>query len=434
MTTTGNAPQGAACWKRTLTLLWGVQFLSGLAMTLGLIFVPFFLVEDAALGVRSESERLLFTSLIFAGPFFTTLVATPFWGWMADRSGRKQQVIRATIGLGLSQVLMGLAQSPLQLVLIRMFQGAVSGVVAANLGLLSAATPPAHQGRAIAWLQTANPAGQILGPVLGGLLAVTLGYRPVYLLLGGLVMLTGVLAGFLVREPEAPLAREAAAENPFAALVRAGRRVARQPRLRTVFSVLFVGQVAWAMAQVVFAIYAGQLMAAWVARQGVAPAWWNTGVGFTSLAATLTGLANVLFLPWWGRSHDRGTPLLSTASAGALSLSMVVLAFWPPWWMVLVARGGVGGALGGIAPLQYAAIGRIVGPEERGRFMGLATSMLHLGNLTGFLLGGVLAQRWGASGNFALSALLYGVVAVVALRLVPAASAADVEVPAAAGR
>ncbi|MFH2006167.1 MAG: MFS transporter [bacterium] len=403
-------------WKRTLYLLWMVQFLSGLAMTLGLIFVPFFLVEDPTLGVKSASDRLLFTSLIFAGPFFTTILATPFWGFMADRTGRRQQVVRATLGLGVCQVLMGFAQTPEQLVAIRMLQGAVSGVVAANMALLSASAPAEQQGRALAQLQTANPAGQILGPIIGGFLAATLGYREVYWLLGAFVMATGLLAWVLVCDSGA--VRVTAPFRPFRGLLEAAQRAYRSSPLRSAFAILFTGQLAFATAQVVFAIYAGKVIDAWVTAGNIAPAWWNRGVGFTALAATLAGLANFLMLPRWGQAHDRGVTHLTTFSAGSISVVMLLLAFWPPWWLVLAGRAGIGASLGGTATLQYATITQHVPVQDRGQFMGLATSAQHLGSLLGFLVGGGLAQIWGESGNFVLSAMLYITVAAVALKAV----------------
>src|SRR5215211_2797848 len=124
-------------WHRTLRVLWLVQFLTTLAMNLGLTFVPFFLTEDPILQVRDESARAVYTGLILAGPFFTAIVFTPIWGWVADRTGPKRQVVRACFGLGVTQLLMAVARSPDQMVVIRMLQGMVSGVLAACLGLVA---------------------------------------------------------------------------------------------------------------------------------------------------------------------------------------------------------------------------------------------------------------------------------------------------------
>jgi MFS transporter, DHA1 family, multidrug resistance protein len=187
-------------WQRTLRVLWLVQFLTTLAMNLGLTFIPFYLADDPVFRVHDESQRLLYTGLILAGPFFTTILFTPIWGWVADRTGPKRQVVRACFGLGITQLLMAAAQSPEQLIAVRLLQGMVSGVLAAALGLLAVVAPQERQGGAIAALQSATPAGQIFGPVLGAAMAAALGFRTTYLLLGGVIVLTGVLSWRLLRQ------------------------------------------------------------------------------------------------------------------------------------------------------------------------------------------------------------------------------------------
>jgi MFS family permease len=383
-------------------------------MTLGLTFVPFFLTEDPVLRVRDEGARAIYTGLILAGPFFSTILCTPLWGWVADRTGPKRQVVRACFGLGLTQVLMAVAQSPDQMVAIRILQGMVSGVLAASLGLVAGVTPKERQGEAIARLQSATPAGQIFGPVLGGVLAATLGFRATYALLGALILVTALLCWRLLRQDGFV---PTASANPFAALYDSGRRALAHPLLRQALGILVGGQFAFTVAQGVFAIYAGKVITSWVATTGAAPAWWNTGVGFTAVAMTVTGLANFLGSPWWGWLHDRRVPYLTPSGLVLLAASLVALVVWPPWWVILLARVGVGLGVGATSTLQFAVVSGQVGPRERGQFMGLATSLTHAGNLAGFVLGGVLAACWSEAGNFALAAAVYGVVMVLALRL-----------------
>lgn len=401
-------------WRRNLRVLWLVQFLTTLAMNLGLTFVPFFLSQDPTLRVESESARVFYTGLIFAGPFFTTILFTPLWGWVADRSGPKRQVVRACFGLGATQLLMAVAQSADQMVAIRMLQGMVSGVLAASLGLVAVATPRERQGGAIAVLQSATPAGQIFGPVLGGLLASACGFRATYALLGGLILGVGFLSWLLLRQQGFV---PTASPNPFIGLWRAGRRAIAQPRLRLALAILIGGQFAFTVAQGVFAIYAGKLITAFSAANQMADEWWNSDIGFTAIAMTVTGLASVLSAPWWGRLHDQGVRFLTPIGAGLLSVSMLLLFAWPEWWGVLLARVGVGIGLGAISTLQFAVVARDVAREERGQLMGVATSLNHLGNLAGFVLGGVLAAFWTEVGNFALAAAAYLLVMAAALRV-----------------
>jgi MFS family permease len=96
---------------------------------------------------------------------------------------------------------------------------------------------------------------------------------------------------------------------------------------------------------------------------------------------------------------------------------MLLLFAWPCWWVLLLARLGVGAGLGAISTLQFAVIAGRVAREERGQMMGLATALTHVGNLVGFVLGGVFATWWTEGGNFALAAAVYAAVLAAALRL-----------------
>src|SRR5262249_26859760 len=120
---------------------------------------------------------------------------------------------------------------------------------------------------------------------------------------------------------------------------------------------------------------------------------------------------------WWGKLHDGRVPFLTPAGAGLLALSMLLLWSWPPWWGVLLARLGVGAGVATMVALQYAVLSAATVPEERGQIVGFATAMTHVGNLLGFVLGGLLATWWSEVGNFALAAAAYACIMAAALRL-----------------
>jgi MFS family permease len=234
------------------------------------------------------------------------------------------------------------------------------------------------------------------------------------LLLGAVITFTGLLAyGLLRQRGFVPTA----SPNPFVGLARAGRQALAQPLLRQAFVILVAGQFAFTVAQGVFAIYAGNVIEAETAATSEAPAFWNTGVGFTAIAMTITGLAAVLSSFFWGRLHDDGVPFLTPVASGLLAVSMFALSCWPVWWVVLVARAGVGTGVAAMSTLQFAVLSASAAPEERGQMMGLATALTHVGNLIGFVLGGILATWWTEPGNFALAAAVYVLILTAAVRL-----------------
>jgi predicted MFS family arabinose efflux permease len=169
--------------------------------------------------------------------------------------------------------------------------------------------------------------------------------------------------------------------------------------------------------QGVFAIFAGRLIAEAGSSGEVAPAWWNTGVVFTALPLAVTGLASVLSASGWGRLHDCEVPFLTPISAALVGASMLVLTAWPPWRLLLLARVGTGAGNIGLSTTRYPTISSRIAAEERSQLMALATALTYLGNLSGFVLSGVLANVWTEAGNFALAAVLYALVLAAALGL-----------------
>ena len=205
--------------------------------------------------------------------------------------------------------------------------------------------------------------------------------------------------------------------NPFRALFQTAGRSFAQPVLRQALLILVLGQFAFTIAQGVFAVYAGNVINAWVYETGAAPTWWNSGIGFTAIAMTVTALASALSAYTWGRLHDQRRGFLTPAGAALLVCSMSLLFALPVWWAVLIARVGVGIGVGAMYTLQFAVVAARVAPRERGQLMGLATASSQIGNLTGFVLSGILASQWSEAGNFALAACVYAAVMVAALRL-----------------
>ena len=407
-----SAEAGEA-WRGTVRLLWVVQFVTTLAMNLGLTFLPFVLRDDPVLAIADDATRLFYVSLILGAPFLSTILFTPLWGWVADRAGPRPQVIRACIGLGATQLLMALAQSADQMVAIRVLQGMVAGVLSACLGLATTVVPESHQGRAVAWIHSATPAGQILGPLLGGLLAVAIGFRATYLLLGAGIVLMGVVAAWwLPVRPHTPRV----SANPLRGLAQAFGQAARQAEVARQLLVLMAAQFAFTLTQGVWALFAARIWnAAWPSeRSSLRPDDWGlTDVGFVSLTLALLAGANALCGPRWGAWQDRGARHLQLLGALTLAGALAWAVLWPTWWGLLLSRLLTGMALASLATLPFSAIARHTPPEARGQMTGLTFAVSQVGNLAGFVSGGILAAQWGEPGNLLLSVAVYALIAVV---------------------
>src|SRR6202043_216572 len=135
--------------------------------------------------------------------------ATRFGGGLADRSGRKPMLVRAMIGGGISVGLMGLAQSALQLTVLRGIRGASSGTVAAATALVATETPAEHLAWALGILSSAISLGSAVGPAAGGLAANLVGLRAIFLGGGALLLVATVPVLLMVRESPRRMSRAA---------------------------------------------------------------------------------------------------------------------------------------------------------------------------------------------------------------------------------
>ena len=185
-------------WRKNLYSIWIAQFIAMIGMSMVIPFLPFYVRE---LGVTDPREVEIWSALSFAGPFISAFIMTPIWGSLGDKYGKKSMVLRAIFGLALSQLLIGLSENVIQLVILRVLQGGVSGFIAASLALVSATTPKEKSGYAIGVLQTSISAGTIIGPVLGGLLSDMTTYSTVFMITASICLISGILIFFIVKEP-----------------------------------------------------------------------------------------------------------------------------------------------------------------------------------------------------------------------------------------
>jgi DHA1 family multidrug resistance protein-like MFS transporter len=369
-------------WRKNLYILWGTQFLAMVGMNLVVPFLPFFI---RYLGVTEPDELVRWSGLVFAGPFVLSFIATPIWGMLGDRYGRKTMVVRAIFGLALSQLLVGFSQNVYQLFLFRIVQGAISGFIASALALVSTNTPREKMGYAMGLMQSASAGGMILGPFIGGLLADLVGYRHIFFITAALCTIGGFVVVFRVTE----LKRTDGDGRTFT-VTQNLRLMFSDRRLRVVAATLVVGQMSVLMIEPIFALFIESF---------------KSDTKYISTIAggifSISGLFMVISAPWWGKRNDRtgyrrnltiAMAVVGVAYAGHILVADLV--------QLAALRAFLGFARGGILPTLY-ALTSIYSPADRqGGMMAIASSMALLGNLLGPVIGGVIAGTFGITTSF----------------------------------
>jgi MFS transporter, DHA1 family, tetracycline resistance protein len=151
--------------RRTLWTLYAVNFLNAIGMWFFLPLLPIFL------GRRGGSAALV-GAVVAAGLLSNAAIRYPA-GWAADRFGTRPVMLAsmaATAALFLAYLLPLAAPA---FILVRFVQGGAQGAYfpAAN-GLLADITPPQERGRVFGFMQSTNMAGMVIGPAIGGFIAL----------------------------------------------------------------------------------------------------------------------------------------------------------------------------------------------------------------------------------------------------------------------
>ncbi|MDQ0058463.1 MFS transporter [Paenibacillus harenae] len=378
-------------WKKNLVVLWFGQFLVMAGMTMIIPFLSLYLQFD--LGLSDPHEIGIWAGVIFAGNFVTSFIFQPIWGKFADRYGRKIMLLRSGFGMAIVMVLMGFATNPWHLLLLRMLNGTISGFNPASIALISATTPKERMGFAMGTIQSGGIAGTILGPLFGGLLADTVGYRPIFYLTGALLFGASLLALIVVKEP---FDRAKAAARVQASVVEGLRKLARIPQLMSLFAVTFLIQFAMMSPMTLIPLYVQEL-------HGTAAnlAFWAGFVG------SVTGLSNLVASPLLGKLADRigGEKILGVALIGA-AISFIPQALAGTVWQLLLARFMLGIFLGGLIPAVNTLIRKYTPDGMESRSYSFNTSALAIGNMIGPITGGALSGYIGIQGLFLLSAFM----------------------------
>ena len=188
-------------WKRTVYISLICVFCTAFGVSQLAPILPLYFHD---LGVQTPEAMSLWSGLATGATYIIVCLAAPFWGRVADKKGRKITLIRSSFGMALCNVLIAFQTTPEGVVLIRLVQGLVSGFYSASITLIASESPIERTGWALGLLASANLAGSLIGPLLGGYIADTVGIRNDFIIVGALMGLAGVLATIFIHENYVP--------------------------------------------------------------------------------------------------------------------------------------------------------------------------------------------------------------------------------------
>jgi MFS transporter, DHA1 family, multidrug resistance protein len=374
-------------WERQLWLIWSAVFVMNAGFSLIMPFLPLYVKEMGARGSQVE----LWTGLIFSANFITAAISLPFWGSVADRFGRRPMMIRAGVGMGIVVSLMGLATQPWQLLVLRLLQGTTVGFMPAAIAYMTTITPRERTGYMLGMVQTANTAGTILGPFLGGVLASFMGHRPIFFLTGIACFISAAIAFLFMKEHFTPVAREQRTSS-----IQNFRQVLANPVLLAMMLVVLVQQFSVMNSEPIIALYLETL------KVPAAMLEFLSGAVFS-----IVGVADVLASPFLGRRGDRlGYKKVLMICLAGVAVAYTLQGVAMNWWELLAFRFLQGCFVGGVVASANALIAVSAPGGFQGRAFGVSTSFMQMGNFLGPLVGGAIAAGMGFRAVFPITGAL----------------------------
>jgi MFS transporter, DHA1 family, multidrug resistance protein len=377
-------------WQRTLWAMVGIQFVMTAAISFLSPIIPLMLPQ---LGVETVEGVDIWSGLITGSTSFVAAFASPLWGRVADKHGRKLSLLRSSFAIALFTALMGLATNVWWFFGARAVMGAFAGFSSAAIALVASQAPERRLGYALGWLSSGQLIGSLIGPVLGGILAdLTGSYRAPFFWCAAITCAGLALVWVVVTENFTPVKSTGTSKSLFSSL----SLLTGSAGLSALFLVLLMAQFSTRTVQPVVTIFVQELIGS--------PPRIATLAG---IAFSITGLANLIAAPFLGNRSDvigyRKVLLICLLGATVTSAPQI---FVNNYWTFVAERFAVGLFIGGILPTANALIGRSVPRESRGTIYGMTASATFLGNSLGPLTGGGVAAGLGIRWVFVMTTVL----------------------------
>ena len=386
----GYAERNVQHWRRNLVVCVFGSFTTLVSLSMLLPFLPLYVRQ---LGVSSQSAVIQWSGIAFGVTFLGTALTAPLWGRLADRYGRKPMLVRAAIGMAVVMSLIGVAHNVVELVALRLVAGLVGGYASASTVMVGTQAPRERAGWALGILSTGALAGNLVGPLVGGVLPDWIGIRGTFFAGGAMIAAAALLTIFVVKEEFHPASdAKAHAHGATGTPARRVNYVVVAALLVTAMMVLLANM----SIEPIITVYIGGLgvSAAHLARMaGVVMA--CSALGSMLTAARLGALA------------DRfGSWRVIIVCLVLTGLAMVPQAFVTQWWQLAALRILMGMTLAGLLPSIGKLARQSVDENRTGRMLGYLQSAQFSGQVVGPVIGGLIGVHLGLHSVFFVTGAL----------------------------
>jgi DHA1 family multidrug resistance protein-like MFS transporter len=376
-------------WKRNLAVIWIAELAAVTGFSVVQPFLPYYVQE---LGVTDLNQVELWSGALFAAQAVTMTIFAPIWGSLADRYGRKMMVQRAMFGGAVILTAMGLVSNVQQLVILRAIQGMLTGTVAAATTLVASSAPRERSGYALGLLQMAVWAGASVGPLVGGVVADTWGYRAAFWVTGAILLASGIITWRFVEEDfHRPVQERGRVQDGFWYGL---RQVVKDRGMVALFSVRLSVRMGIRLMGPVLPLFIQSLVPESTRVASLA--------GLVSGVSAATSAVGAVTL---GRASDRlGYRRVLLVCALLTAVLFVPQFFVTTPLQLILLQGAVGLVMSGVLASVSALLANLAPQGRQGAVYGVDASVVSMANAVGPMLGASVAAASGLRLPFLVAA------------------------------
>jgi len=388
---------GTSSQFRQLSVLIAVNCIDMIGFAIVLPLLPFYALEMNATPIV--------VGFMIAGFSIAQLIASPLWGRVSDRYGRRPALLAGLSASAIAFLVFGLADSLWLLFLSRIVQGAGGGTTGVAQAYVSDTMPSADRARALGWLSAATSAGIMIGPAIGSA-AILFGRAAPGFVAAALCLLNAIAAWKWLPESRRP--------DPSAKVQ------VRKPVWHAAWTV--VRHPAGTAARLIWIYGAGMLafsmltsnLALWLAaRFDVTEktiGYFFVYSGFLSLVLRSLMLGPVI--------KRIGETRAVRAGAMIVGLGLLLYPLAPSVWALvfIIPLVPIGTAL--LFPSATSLLSRASDPRELGTTMGVAQTFAGVSRVIAPIAGTFLFQVWGMHAPFTIGGAIMLAVSWMAYRFV----------------
>jgi MFS transporter, DHA1 family, tetracycline resistance protein len=221
--------------------------------------LPFYALEMGATAVE--------VTLLIASFSAMQMAATPVWGRVSDRHGRRPLLIAGLCASAVSYLIFGLANSLAILLLSRVAAGAAGGTISVAHAYVADTTKAEQRAHGMGMIGAAAGLGVMLGPAVGGFFSRFGLSAPGYVA-AGLCAANALAAVFLLPESR-PKERRTGERKGEAATLRGWARAMMRYPLALLLAVYFLGITSFAAMTSLLALYFERVFAIGAQEMGI---------------------------------------------------------------------------------------------------------------------------------------------------------------------